>query len=145
MWSYSVVFVINVYSVLYRASKEVTRSRLAINNSCVIPVLCPTLFVSYSFRTIYQPTLLYGVDDAVDFNNNMIKKKLENAQGGIIKLIISGLGKRSHHTRLVVITDINYISSVNGMPVKSVTSSVSHNGIFLKLILPYARPLLFMI
>ena len=71
---------------------------------------------SYLFRTICQPTLLYGLD-AVDLNKNMMKK-LENAQGGIMKRVC-GIPKRSHHTQLLQALNI---SSVNNMLVKSVTS-----------------------
>jgi len=68
---------------------------------------------SYLFRTICQPTLLYGLD-AVDLNNNMIKT-LENVQGGIMKRVC-GIPKRSHHTQL---SQALNISSVNNMPIKS--------------------------
>jgi len=68
------------------------------------------------FRTICQSTLLYSLD-AVDLNNNMIKK-LENAQGGIMKRVC-GIPKRSHHTQLLQALNI---SSVNKMLIKSVAS-----------------------
>ena len=64
---------------------------------------------SYLFCIICQPTLLYGLD-AVDLNNNMIKK-LENAQGGIMKRVC-GIPKRSYHTQLLQALNI---SSVNNM------------------------------
>jgi hypothetical protein len=71
---------------------------------------------SYLFRSVCQPTLLYGLD-AVNININMMKK-LENTQGGIMKRVC-GIPKRSHHTQLL--QSLN-ISSVNNMLIKSITS-----------------------
>ena len=59
--------------------------------------------MSYLFRTICQPTLLYCLN-AFDLNNNMMKT-FENAQGGIMQRVC-GIPKRSHNT---VITGIKYI------------------------------------
>jgi len=82
---------------------------------CYLGVMSDTK--SYLFRAICQPTILYSLD-AVDLNNNMIKK-LENEQGGIMKRVC-GIPKRSHHTQLLQVLNR---SSVNNMLIKSYMAS----------------------
>ena len=61
------------------------------------------------YRTIYQPTLLYGLD-AIPLNHDM-SNKLENCQGGIMKRVC-GIAKRSHHSQLLRALHITGVDDV---------------------------------
>jgi len=58
---------------------------------------------SHLFKTICQPTLMYGLDP-VPISNAMVKQ-LENTQGAIMKRVC-GIPKRSHHLLLFDALDI---------------------------------------
>ena len=74
------------------------------------------------YKTVCLPSMTYGMETVNLSKQDM--KQLESFQGGIAKRIC-GIGKRSHHTRLVRAMNLDNVGTLIGNQMRSLYNNIS--------------------